>query len=399
MQISRFGCGAALVMATVIVASPAVAASLASAPWIVVATPVMSSDTTQTVVKSVSAVASGRVFAAGYTEHFVAGTFEWRNLIEHSTPSGWQVLPTPDIETEPATDELFGVAGSAANDVWAVGMSGTTVGSVQTVPAALHYDGVSWSYVPVPSPGNGAVMTAVVSLGRSNVWAAGDSSGFESTPAFFYYDGHAWTSRAVPAPSGCTQFGVAVMTAIVATPAGQLYAGGHCQASGGEMSYVMHHTGAAWPVVARGLPGTTLNAMTATARGQVWAVGYRQVSSPIQAVGGFAIFGSARTWTQRYRPLVNLRSEVFAGVAWTPAGIVAVGSNGPYAGAGTRPEVVTWSGSTWQQNQIRPAQNGEAWLSVVTSDASGDTWALGQAFDASGHLIATAAHPSNVHQE
>lgn len=65
----------------------------------------------------------------------------------------------------PTTAALHGVHGTSASDVWAVGADAT----------ALHFDGKSWSRVPIAGLGDRRpTLHAVAALGPDRVWVAGD---------------------------------------------------------------------------------------------------------------------------------------------------------------------------------------------------------------------------------
>src|SRR5215510_5695776 len=85
----------------------------------------------------------------------------------------------------PQGNPLFGVWGSGANDVWAVGGPGTI----------LHWDGFDWMSV---SSGTTSFLSGVWGSGASDVWAVG---GYP-TSTILHWDGSAWTS----VPSGTEQY-------------------------------------------------------------------------------------------------------------------------------------------------------------------------------------------------
>lgn len=85
----------------------------------------------------------------------------------------------------PQGNPLHGIAGSAADDLWAVGEDGTL----------LHHNGSSWSsQAPAPRMVTG-YLRAVWSGGREDVWAVGDSG------AVLRYDGVAWRQQIAGAKS------------------------------------------------------------------------------------------------------------------------------------------------------------------------------------------------------
>ena len=82
------------------------------------------------------------------SERHSAGT------ILHYDGSSWSAVSSG------TTDDLIGLWGSSATDVWAVGYSGTI----------LHWDGNSWSGAP---SGTTADLTSVWGSGSGDVWVAG----------------------------------------------------------------------------------------------------------------------------------------------------------------------------------------------------------------------------------
>src|SRR5262249_18386668 len=94
---------------------------------------------------------------------------------------------------------LFGVAGTAPDDVWAVGY-----GSPDGV-GVIHWDGTTWASVPTPSPGPyGGGLFGVTAIASDDVWAVGfayTAPGEENKSVTMteHWDGTAWTI--VPSPS------------------------------------------------------------------------------------------------------------------------------------------------------------------------------------------------------
>lgn len=83
--------------------------------------------------------------------------------------------------TSGTTEALYGVWGTAANDVYAVGASGTI----------LHYDGISWSAMTSDSERN---LYGAWGTSSSNVYVVGESTGKAST--ILHWDGSTWTAVA-----------------------------------------------------------------------------------------------------------------------------------------------------------------------------------------------------------
>ncbi|MGL5830419.1 MAG: hypothetical protein ACRC0L_12750, partial [Angustibacter sp.] len=186
-------------------------------PWTIVPTPPIFG--TQIVLDSVSVVAPGQAFAAGYVQTVVPGESETRTLVQRWDGTSWQRMNTPNRETAPARNYLRGIDGTSASDVWAVGSTATSVGNLRSVPYAMHYDGTTWTSVNVPDPsgGAGASISAVTALSPSNVWAVGTSYPLEARPAVYHFDGTSWTAKRLPVPDGCSSQNFTELLAVTAT--------------------------------------------------------------------------------------------------------------------------------------------------------------------------------------
>lgn len=94
-----------------------------------------------------------------------------RTLAEHWDGKRWRVVPTPNVG--PGSNFLVAVHGTAADDVWAVGLY---VDEAQaTRPLALHWNGRSWSSTATPpvAAALGPGFRDVVATGPGDVWAVG----------------------------------------------------------------------------------------------------------------------------------------------------------------------------------------------------------------------------------
>ena len=151
------------------------------------------------------------------------GLQDWRSLVEHWDGSSWTVVTVPSTGNQ---DFLYGVSALGADDVWAVGATGTTSGS-QSVPGlALHWDGTRWSIVPVPRlpTGQNPELFGVVVLGADDVWASGDddqpnSYGMEMV----HWDGTSWKQVGLIGPASTS---VTVIDQLVALGPGDVWGAG-----------------------------------------------------------------------------------------------------------------------------------------------------------------------------
>src|SRR5207302_1808527 len=115
----------------------------------------------------VSAVSSNDVWAVGY----YGNGNPYYTLTEHWNGSAWSIVPSPSPGQ--ADNRLYGVAAVSANDVWAVGWC-SGCGAELTHPVSLHWNGATWSEVPMPDRGGiYNELQGVVAVSANDVWAVG----------------------------------------------------------------------------------------------------------------------------------------------------------------------------------------------------------------------------------
>src|SRR5438477_12998191 len=101
-------------------------------------------------IEAKAATASGKVF---------------QNRFNSTSCGKWSVVPSPNSNVVP--NGLSAVATVSANDVWAVGSSGSQMSGGQTL--IEHWNGTSWSVVKSPSPGTDYnTLTGVAVVSASN---------------------------------------------------------------------------------------------------------------------------------------------------------------------------------------------------------------------------------------
>jgi erythromycin esterase-like protein len=102
-----------------------------------------------------------------------------QTLALHWNGSTWTRVTTPDPGGPGVSNDLVGVAGASADDVWAVGSTGPS-GSAKAITRngtlILHWDGSGWTHVPSPGPEISSDLFAVAASSASNIWAVGESS-------------------------------------------------------------------------------------------------------------------------------------------------------------------------------------------------------------------------------
>src|SRR6266568_1987240 len=86
-----------------------------------------------------------------------------------STSCQWSVVPSPNGSS---SSGLSAVAAVSANDVWAVGSSGSQMSGGQTL--IEHWNGTSWSVVTSPGPATGNnELFSVSAASASSIWTVG----------------------------------------------------------------------------------------------------------------------------------------------------------------------------------------------------------------------------------
>jgi hypothetical protein len=133
------------------------------------------------------------VWAAGY----IGPLGMEHALIIHRSASGWTKYTLTHVPTDVGDGQsiLYGLGGSAHNNLWAVGLLG------EKDPLVLHFTGTSWAYLPAPSPGAnlGNPLNAVRVVGPSNVWFVGSSevdggTYFQGNPYALHWNGSSFGS-------------------------------------------------------------------------------------------------------------------------------------------------------------------------------------------------------------
>jgi hypothetical protein len=249
----------------------------------------------------------------GYTKHPTGGSSSslGKALVEHWNGTKWSMVPSPSPSPKLSDATLRAVSCTSATDCNAVGdyRAYTNESPVQHL-LAEHWNGSSWSIVPIPGPG-AARLSGVSCTSATNCFAVG----FTQTghPLVDRWDGARWTAASSPAP-----------------PAGAVYelndvsciGDGDCTVVGEIGSNNMAVTkplverwnGTSWTVVPSPTPAnrdqSRLNAVACTGAASCVAVG---------TLDGFRTTGHAS-------PLV----EEWNGSSWSEVAAAAV----PGAGAG-----------------------------------------------------------------
>lgn len=314
-------------------------------------------------LRGIQAISTTNVWTVGWANN-PQGTFQAaeNTLIEHFDGQSWQIVPSPN--TSLPQNELYGVSGTSANDVWAVGMAQDPA----TAPSRTlitHFNGSSWSLVPSPSNDTAInFLTSVVALSPTNAYAAGYHAPAPTTSnptpkdetLILHWDGTSWAQIVSPNPnlangSNNQLFG---LTAVSATDIWTVGFTGDFNT--GFAPLTLHFDGTSWNVIAAVTPSTGVTgdyfaAVSAVASNDVWAVGQSRGNSTHHIIEHW----DGSQWTKfffTFSPFVSTNFDALYAVSAAASNFVwAVGEI-----AGT-PLIVQWNGTAWNE-VAAPVVNG-----------------------------------------
>lgn len=221
----------------------------------------------------VSAVSENNVWAVGYS--YSNNVFQ--PLIEYWDGTSWKIASLPD---DLGTSYLAGITAVSLTDIWAVGGQSTGPNTPNRA-LILHWDGTSWSRVPVlePNPPYGVVWS-MVALAPNSIWAVG---GYRNSPfptlndtLTLHYDGTSWNR--VPSPSESPGSHDNYLFSVSAISKDDIWAVGSSYLPKPPITYplIEHWNGSEWTIVSTPLryaAGALTEAVTTAPSGEVWVVG------------------------------------------------------------------------------------------------------------------------------
>jgi hypothetical protein len=193
------------------------------------------------------AASQGRAWAVGVRQD---GRYADRALIETWDGKKWTIADNP--QPGPVRDILFGASALSPSDVWAVGEAEGGRGVFRTL--VEHWDGRTWTVVPAPNPGPaGNQFYAVDAVSPDDVWAAGQQlTGRAPDEGLVeHWDGRSWS--VVPLPSASASV---LLSGIAATADGQVYVAGEADSpAGGGRPLIEYYAGGTWQTASVPAPG------------------------------------------------------------------------------------------------------------------------------------------------
>lgn len=275
-----------------------------------------------------------------------------------SDPCGaWSEVGAPPQPPSDGFSTVQDISVLAVDDAWAVGRNTVydpNAGNnsfLRSTPVSYHWDGATWTQVPVPSPvpyaeGQKPELYAVEAIAPDDVWAAGtkitqDLGGFLGPQAFvIHWDGTSWTEVAAP-------------------------------------------------VSGPGASGAVVRGISAVSTNEVWFVGDWPDPTTF-CEPGLALRWNGSSLELHTTPCIGVGCGTVGGVgleevhAIASDDVWAVGGGGD-GDSSTCDYVVHWDGTQWSHVPTpEPASFGQRLYGVHASGPS-DVWAVGQYLDGLGY--------------
>jgi hypothetical protein len=331
-------------------------------------------------LRDIAGSAANDLWAVGtYTDD----NYARHTLALHWNGSVWQVIPTPDVVATGSSisNVLNSVTVVSSNDVWAVGYGVST--SVAYMTITLHWNGSSWKVIPSPNlttQGSYNALNGVVAIASNDVWAVGgvpkiELSSVNGNSILMHWDGAAWTL--FPEPPEAANYYDKARTAVAALSSNDVWAAGKTGA--------WHWDGVAWHAPS-GFAGQFQDGI-GTNGVDLWSAG---TNPPMTGEGSSPSIPNAQwfngtTW-QSTIPVTSGKAAGFYAVKVFAANNVwAVGFNGLYALSerwdGAKWNVVTAANGNPNPSPYRSTGNVLQGISALSPT---NIWAVGYYYDSSG---------------
>lgn len=292
----------------------------------------------------VSAVSAADVWAVGYYEVPCDFGARQKTLILHWNGASWSQVPSPNPGT--CDNELDAVSADSATDAWAVGFYATP-GDRSLI---LHWDGTAWSRVRSPNAtGFDNVLNGVSAVSATDAWAVGVI--FHNAACFctvaLHWDGVSWSR--VPSPSpGSVASQLNGVSADSATDAWAV--GWQDPGAANYKTLILRWNGANWSQVPSPNPNPSapdvLNGVSARSATDAWAVGEytdKNVSSQSDAL---ILHWNGTRWSKAPTPIAPAPQLALYGASTISAtNAWAVGQFGISA----RTLALHWNGTSWSR--------------------------------------------------
>jgi alpha-tubulin suppressor-like RCC1 family protein len=134
---------------------------------------------------------------------WVVGDNGTSTLSAHWNGTTWKEVETPFLNSKDSINFLTGVTAVSPGDIWASGYEGNVDDQLFSLPYMLHWNGTAWSLTKVPNAGTeGSNLRGTVALSASDVWAVGitDQTDGSLLALTEHYNGTSWSISSAPDP-------------------------------------------------------------------------------------------------------------------------------------------------------------------------------------------------------
>jgi hypothetical protein len=329
------------------------------------------------VMSGVAKVSATDAWAVGERDHGCCPNST--TLTERWNGARWTLMPSPNPSGPRGGSRLTAVAVVAANDVWAVGSTGTgSGGPPPNVTLIEHWNGVRWTIVRSPNVSNQSFLVGVAAVSTNDVWAIGynlPNGGISKL--LEHWDGTRW--KVASSPSACCLAGIAAVSAHDVWAVG---GGGSCP-NNNSCTLAEHWNGVRWAIEKTQNPNfnNTLFAVAGITASDVWSVGSQ--GDTATEVVDLAEHWNGTSWNVVPTPIF-LSFGLDALAAISTSDVWAVGGSFDSQRDYTLTE--HWNGQTWA---VVPSPNASQHdgLSGVAALSSTDILAVGTAQDATGQTF------------
>jgi hypothetical protein len=322
----------------------------------------------------VSAISSSNVWAVG--NHYISPSDigDFKTVTEHLHGSTWSRVSSPSPPSYVAV--LTAVVAVSATNVWAVGTYNATNGNDRTL--IEHWKGAGWKIVPSPNPSQyGNALSGVSAASATDAWTVG----YDGAPRTLavHWNGSKWSKVKSPSPGG---YAGSVLNAVSALSKSNVWAVGYYMTDGGPRVLIEHWTGGGWAKVAGRNPSGSddeLTGVSAVSPSNVWAVGYYNTRTGDKTL---IEHWDGASWSKVPSPSVTSESSLAAVSALSSSDAWAVGSSGVST---VKTLIEHWNGTTWSRVPSPNRSNVENQLLSVSALTPSNVWAVGYSGSNSGH--------------
>jgi hypothetical protein len=290
----------------------------------------------------------------------------------------WTVVASPNIGSQ---DNVLGaVAGSAPDDVWAVGqyVQDSNPDFVQTL--TQHFDGTAWSVVASPDVGDQANTLFAVTTSGHRAWATGYFIDPDRSPKglILAWDGAAWSVVGHPHRGESDWlYGVAAIS-----PTDVWAVGSTRDEAGVFHTQTQHFDGRRWSIVPSPNPGSNGNQLYGvTARGadDVWAVGQRiDDEDPDHAL---ILHWNGYRWSVVGSEDDGGSTVLLYAVSGAPGTRLHAVGSGASNTKGARALALIDRHGDWDLQPAASVSTADNYLYSVSVTAGAPAWAVGTSFD------------------